>query len=282
MKYHLSILMIVSALLYVLIPQRIYAQGTKDSLNQFVATLQNNPNDSALRTKIILMTQAIKPAPSISDEAREKYVMGITLRDDKEYELAISNINKALLIAPWWGNAYKELGLTLEITKKYDDAIRAYQFYLKTLSDDETIGHVKDEIAIMKAKKMKADKIQEENSPQALEAALLQKVEGAKSTVHWDNHLGEKWDEIYQISNQSLLIKIRIYSIRPGKELFGYNRSGEYLYAQLPYRDGHFVHTGTYETKIFTLQADGKALVELAYSNGQSKESGNTNLLPWD
>jgi len=138
----------------------VNAQNSRDSLNRYVTTLQKSPDDSALRAKIILLAQTIKPALAISDEASEKYVMGITLREDKEYELAATNINKALLIAPWWGDAYKELGLTLEAAKKYDEAIIAYQLYIKTMRDDEAISHVKDEIAIMKAKKMKAEKEQ--------------------------------------------------------------------------------------------------------------------------
>ena len=88
--------------------------------------------------------------------------MGITLRDDKDYELSTSQFKEALLIAPWWGEAYKELGLTLKFGEKYSDAIQALQNYIKTQPGEKEASSAEDEISIMKAKKMKADKVQEE------------------------------------------------------------------------------------------------------------------------
>jgi len=283
-KYMSCFLVVV--MFFISKPQSAYSQSSRDSLNQYIAALQKTPDDLALRTKIILLAQTIKPAPAITDEARENYVMGITLREDKEYELSASNIKKALLIAPWWGDAYKELGLTLETAKKYNEAISAYQLYIKTLVDDELISHVKDEIAIMKAKKIKAEKEQAEaNAPQAQETALLQKVAGATFTYHFDNaHVG-KYDAIYEIRNQNLLITARIYSIKPGKqlpgELSGYNETGDHLLAKIPYRDGKFTSVGPYQTVIYTIQPDGKALVMLAYPN-EAKEKSDTFVLPRD
>jgi len=253
----------------------VNAQTPRDSLNQYVADLQKSPNDSALRAKIILLAQTIKPALAISDEAREKYVMGITLREDKEYELAATNINKALLISPWWGDAYKELGLTLEAAKKYDEAIIAYQLYIKTLVDDEVISHVKDEIAIMKAKKIKAEKEQKEaNSPQTREAALLQKVEGARFV----NHFAEGkmvYDRIYEIKDRTLYITLKIHSLNVeyGQSVDGYKQPGEYPQERISYQGGAFTQTKyltstqtgalvtTKVTFVFSIRPDGQALI---------------------
>jgi len=230
--YNILILLAIS----LIAPNIGNAQSSRDSLNQYVAALQKTPNDSALRTKIILLAQTIKPALAISDEAREKYVMGITLREDREYEMAATNINKALLISPWWGDAYKELGLTLGAAKKYDEAIIAYQLYMKTIQDDEAISHVKDEIAIMKAKKMKAEKEQKEaNSPQAREAALLQKIEGARFVDHFAE--GKMvFDRIYEIKDRILHITLKIYSLNVeyGQSVDGYKQTGEYPQDRIP------------------------------------------------
>lgn len=261
--------------IYLIAPNIGNAQSSRDSLNQYVADLQKNPNDSALRAKIILLAQTIKPTLAIADEAREKYVMGITLREDKEYELAATNINKALLIAPWWGDAYKELGLALEAAKKYDEAIIAYQLYIKTMQDDEAISHVKDEIAIMKAKKMKAEKEKAEaNSPQARESALLQKVEGARFVYHFAE--GKMvYDRIYEIKNRTLSITLKIYSLKVeyGQSVDGYKQTGEYLQERISYHDGTFIHANyiastqsgtlvtTKVTFVISIRPDGQALI---------------------
>ncbi|MFV5701738.1 tetratricopeptide repeat protein [Flavobacterium sp. XS2P12] len=185
------------------------AQSARETLNQYIAQLQKSPDDNALREKIILLAQKNKPAPAITDEAREKYVMAITLRDDKEYELALSNINETLLITPWWGDAYKELGLTLGLVKKYDEAILAYQLYIKTLTDDEVVSHVKDEIAIMKAKKMKAEKEQNELNK------IVRSEEEKRQVVN------AKRDVITKIKNA---INNRSYQ----QKNLGYNKNGNW------------------------------------------------------
>ncbi len=147
---------IIFALVFVT-PQTINAQSPRDTLNQYVAELQKSSNDISLREKIISLSLRIKPAPAIPKDAREKYVMGITLRESKDYKLAISQFKEALLIAPWYGDAYKDLGLSLEFAEEYNEGIQAFQLYILTQPGDITVTNTEDEIGIMKAKKMKAE-----------------------------------------------------------------------------------------------------------------------------
>ncbi len=42
------------------------AQSPQQTLNQYISNLQKNPNDYALREKIIRHVQAMKPAPGVS------------------------------------------------------------------------------------------------------------------------------------------------------------------------------------------------------------------------
>ena len=89
------------------------AQAPQQALNQYVADLQKNPNDYALREKIIRHVQTMKKAPDIPEKAREHYVMASTFadkaKDNSGYERAIEQYKAALLAAPWWADAYKRL-----------------------------------------------------------------------------------------------------------------------------------------------------------------------------
>jgi hypothetical protein len=51
----------------------VQAQTPQQTLNQYISDLQKNPNDNALREKIIKHVQTMKPAPAIPEEA-ERYM----------------------------------------------------------------------------------------------------------------------------------------------------------------------------------------------------------------
>ncbi|MFV5701737.1 hypothetical protein ACM55F_07670 [Flavobacterium sp. XS2P12] len=105
-------------------------------------------------------------AQTIPESAREKYVMAITLRDQvknvSDYDLPIAKFKDAIQLAPSWADAYKELGLTLELAGQFDDAIYYLSKYLSFNPSADDARKAQDEIYIIKAKKEKA------NSPQAL------------------------------------------------------------------------------------------------------------------
>lgn len=113
----------------------------------------------ALRKKIILLSQKIKPALAIPERARESYIQGVTLLDDpatKEYNDAISDLASANVIAPWWADTYKQLGKLYEIIKEYSSSIDEFQLYLLTNPPAKEARDVQDEIYIIEAK-MKAN-----------------------------------------------------------------------------------------------------------------------------
>lgn len=97
----------------------------------------------------------------IPESAREKYVMGITLRDQakivSDYDLPITKFKEAIQLAPSWADAYKELGLTLELAGKFDDAIYYLNKYLTFNPSADDARKAQDEIYIIKAKKEKAE-----------------------------------------------------------------------------------------------------------------------------
>jgi tetratricopeptide (TPR) repeat protein len=126
-----------------LAPSRAQAQtaNSQQTLNQYVVDLQSNPNDTALRGKIIALAQIMRPAPAIPEEARGHYVMATTFaekaksdteraRDSSDlklasagFERAVAEYKAALLAAPWWADAYKKLAIAQKAASQYDDAI---------------------------------------------------------------------------------------------------------------------------------------------------------------
>jgi tetratricopeptide (TPR) repeat protein len=162
----------------------------QETLNQYVSDLQKNPSDYALREKIIKHVQTMRPAPAIPEEARRNYVMGLTLfRDTKniqDYNDSIEKFKTAVLIAPWWVDAYRDMGMALKAAERYSEAINALRLYIAANPDSDNARKAQDEIYIIEAKKEKTAK---ESSPEAIATkkhnefeALLRKIDGRRYT----------------------------------------------------------------------------------------------------
>jgi tetratricopeptide (TPR) repeat protein len=143
------------------------AQTPQDTLNQYISDLQKNPNDNALREKIIKHVQTMKPAPAIPEDANRHFVMADTFRekakDNKGYELAISEYKEALLVAPWWAVAYNNMGILLEQVGRYDEAISFLKLYIATNPPDTRAAQNKI-YQIEASKKLAA----QESNPEAI------------------------------------------------------------------------------------------------------------------
>ena len=160
-------------------------------LNQYVADLQKNPGDYALREKIIKHTQAMKQKPAIPEEARRHYVIAKTLSDEakkvEDFNEAIAEFRGALLVAPWWAEANRDFGLTLEAAQRYDEAIAYIKLYMATQPGSERTRAAQDEIYKIEAKKKLSGKAAKETSTAAVSAPkqntfedLLKKINGRR------------------------------------------------------------------------------------------------------
>jgi tetratricopeptide (TPR) repeat protein len=133
-----------------------YAQSHQQTLNQYIADLQKNPNDYALREKIIKHVQGMRPAPAVPEEARRYFVKAVTIQKEakniKGFELAANAYSHALIIAPWWADAYYNRGLALESSNQYDEAVKALKFYLLTNPGTSESRAAQDKIYALEAK----------------------------------------------------------------------------------------------------------------------------------
>jgi hypothetical protein len=147
------------------------AQSPQDTLNQYIFDLQKNPSDTALREKIIKLAREMNPPPAIPEEARRHYVKASTLFDDAKQPSdsadAAEEFRQALLVAPWWGEAYMKMGLALETAQRYDDAIASLKLFMATKPQDEVLRKTQDEIYKIEAKAERAAKDKEQAAKEA-------------------------------------------------------------------------------------------------------------------
>jgi tetratricopeptide (TPR) repeat protein len=167
----------------------------QSTLKQDVTALQKSPADTVLREKIIKLALTLDPKPAIPEEARRHYVKACTLFEDAKQPSdsadAAEEFRQALLVAPWWGDAYMKMGLALETAQRYDEAIAALKLFMATKPQDEVLRKTQDEIYKIEAKRDKAAKEAaakaKESSPAAVAAKkqntfddLLKKIDGRR------------------------------------------------------------------------------------------------------
>jgi hypothetical protein len=147
------------AMALVLLSVRAQAQSStpREQLQQYVLELQKNPADNELREKIIKLSQQLKPLPEIPEEARQHFVKAVTLqkesKDSKGLDLALSEYRQALLVAPWWPEAYYNFSVALEQTSHFDDALAALKLYLLSDVNATEAREAKDKIYAIEAKR---------------------------------------------------------------------------------------------------------------------------------
>lgn len=130
--------------------------GPRGQLQQYVSQLQNAPDNEALREKIIKLAQTIKPEPAIPEEARRHFVIATTLAKDAkspaDFKSAADEYSKALLVAPWWAEAYWNQAIALQGAEKYDSAKQAIHLYLETNPKADDARAAQDRLYVIEAK----------------------------------------------------------------------------------------------------------------------------------
>ncbi|MGA3159875.1 MAG: ankyrin repeat domain-containing protein [Terracidiphilus sp.] len=134
----------------------------QDTLNQYVAELQKDPENAALRAKTIAFAQTITPAPEIPEDARHHYIRGSVFakeaKTDAEYESAIQEYVQALYIAPWWGNAYYGLAMVQKTSGQFDAAVANLKLALLAKMEEKDVKEAQDQIYAIEVEKELATK----------------------------------------------------------------------------------------------------------------------------
>ena len=145
------------------------AQTPEGILNQYVADLKKNPNDNALREKIIKHVQSMKQSPAIPEEAKKYMVRGReafkSAKEAKDFNDAIDEFKKAVLCAPWLAEGYYNLGIIQDKAGLYSDAIQNLKLYLTAAPHARDAEEVKEAIYAIEYRQEKTAK---ESSPAAI------------------------------------------------------------------------------------------------------------------
>ncbi len=126
-----------------------------ETFDQYVADLQKNPGDKALREKIIKFALTMKPAPAVPEEAERNMARGVVFftkaTDNAGYEKAIVEFEAATNAAPWLDKAYYNLGVAQEKAAMYKEAIRSLKLYLLANPRAKNIREVRNQIYMLEA-----------------------------------------------------------------------------------------------------------------------------------
>ncbi len=179
---------LLAAILLLAIQAAAQAQTPQATLNQYVADLQKNPNDYALREKIIWHVQTMKPAPAIPRDAERFMNRGAaaakSAKDANDFKDAVAEFEKATLAAPWMANAYYNLGVAQDKAGMYSNAIRSLKLYLvaaPNAPDAKNVEKLIDEIEYRQEKAAKEPSRQAAPvSQQAAFEDLLKKINGRR------------------------------------------------------------------------------------------------------
>ena len=119
--------------------------------------LKDKPDDDSTRRLIIKLASELKPAPVIPEEARRHFVEGTAIvkaaKNPAQQTMAAQSFTEALKIAPWWDDAYYNLGVAQELAEKYDEAEQAFNFYLLSNPSETEKREVQDRIYGLSAKR---------------------------------------------------------------------------------------------------------------------------------
>lgn len=131
--------------------------NSRAAIVQLTAQLKDKPDDTGVRHLILKLASELKPAPAIPEEARKHFVEGTAIvkaaKNPAQQAMAAQSFTEALKIAPWWGDAYYNLGVAQELAEKYDEAEQAFNFYLLSNPSETEKRAVQDRIYGLSAKR---------------------------------------------------------------------------------------------------------------------------------
>lgn len=134
----------------------VQAQTAKSSevLNQYLSELQKAPEDSELREKIIRHVRTMKPAPALPAEVDElvgqaKYVFKHA-KVQKDFLDAVEAYKKTVMLAPWVGDYYYNLGVAQEQAGQPQEAVKSFNLYLVAMPDAKDARDVRERIGALK------------------------------------------------------------------------------------------------------------------------------------
>ena len=178
MREILLIVIILSASANVIAGQETADPG--DTLRQYVAQLQNNPDDPELREKIINLALTMNPPPAVPEDAQRFLVRGNAAMKSastpQDVQDAVTEFRKATLVAPWFAAAYYNLAIVQGKAEDYQGAISNLKLYMLAAPNAPNLQDVKNLSYEMeyKAEKTQKQHAEDEAAKEAQQRAAAQ------------------------------------------------------------------------------------------------------------
>jgi tetratricopeptide (TPR) repeat protein len=138
------------------------SRSSQEILTQDISDLRRNPNEHALRAKIINHVQNTNPKPVVPEEAKRHLVRGKAAfkdaKDARDFNEAAEEFKQALLVAPWLVEAYFNLGIIQDKAGQYAAAIENLKLYVGAAPNAPDVGKVQEliyEIEYREEKRLK-------------------------------------------------------------------------------------------------------------------------------
>lgn len=200
-------LLLFMLILMALFTTKNYAQSPREQLKQMVEQLQKNPADTALREKIIKLAQELKPAPAVPEEAERRMMRGTAalegVKSVADYQNAAKEFEQATLAAPWYGDAYFNLGVAQDKAENYEAALRSLKFALLASPNDKEIKALIFKVEYRKERESSpeaqaAKKKQQEQEARRAEEEMIRGLEGAIFVLNMATSNGsEQWKRLW-------------------------------------------------------------------------------------
>jgi tetratricopeptide (TPR) repeat protein len=146
------------------------AQSPREQLQQMVEQLQKNLTDSVLRERIIKLGAEMKPAQAIPEEAVRRMARGTaafkSATSSADFHDAVKEFEQAVLAAPWFADAYFNLGVAQDKAGNYEAALRSLKLAQLAALDSREIKELIYEVEYRRDKALAA--------PRAPDLARLQ------------------------------------------------------------------------------------------------------------
>jgi len=201
MKFAMNFLSLLFSVL--ILTNTAYAESPREQLRQMVEQLQTNPNDDALREQIIKLAQELKPGPAVPEEADRRMARGTAAfkgaKSVADYRDAAKEFEQATQAAPWYGDAYLNLGVTQDKAENYEAALRSLKLALLASPNDKEIKALIYEVEYRKERESSPEvqaakkKQQEQDERRAAE----EMIRGLEGEIFAKQEGGSSWNQTH-------------------------------------------------------------------------------------
>lgn len=193
----------------------VQAATAREELKQLIGQLQGNPNDYALRERIIELAKQIKPAPTIPEETQRRMARGAAAfkgaKSESDYQDAVREFEQAALAAPWSADAYYNLGVAQDKAGDHAAAVRSLKLALLAAPGSQETKNLLYEVEY---------RLEKANSPEARAArerekqeAFLRSLDGARFVDTFDGPYSTT-EYIYEVQGNTVVCTLRLIRLK--------------------------------------------------------------------